>query len=683
MPIVPLPRISPTPDAPEPVLDHLRRPTIDRSPVVEGAAALARAQEQPKVPMELAAPFSALGSIGRAISETGSVFGALAIKRQEALTTKQVMNGQALMRQSELEQQDKLENTPDETQWGAVGNAHRLETRQTILENKELTPAAREQLEAQVLRWDGMQRASVQLAADRKTFGDVARGYDNDKQAAILARDEPRLRGIYAAMGGLGLIHGDEWPMWQQQYDHEGRRQDLQKKADNYDRVENFAVKLANEQGPEVAQQYLDSTNLHQIRELSPVDRQRLLGVVEATTRQARQQVADEALKGIANNLLTSEDDLGDYFAGNPHFTGDLAEHLVKALNAHDEWKEQQAQEKYGKQAFIELFPRASAYDPAKDPTRAEWVDLNAEVRARVRPQDRGPLDWILANKVNRNPGQLRPDEATKQYAYDQIQRTFAPVDGVLPWQTKKLAYKNGNVVRDEFGDPVFKLVTDPAKQQAAADAAYVVHEGITNFLDLHPKATTKEIKEEIGRLMPPAFKGAVLDDLGSRMGTPPRTNPSAPPLDALGARFGTPPQASAGPVPEDLVALMKKTEGFTAHAFGDYKQMSIGYGTRAKHAGESITEPEADARLRSELGGHAANIDAAAKAGGYRLTPSQRKALISFDFNTGQGGYLLQSAGGNLAAVKERLLQYTQAGGKVSAGLVNRRNMEAGLMEL
>jgi GH24 family phage-related lysozyme (muramidase) len=63
-------------------------------------------------------------------------------------------------------------------------------------------------------------------------------------------------------------------------------------------------------------------------------------------------------------------------------------------------------------------------------------------------------------------------------------------------------------------------------------------------------------------------------------------------------------------------------------------------------------------------------------------LSDNQRNALISFDFNTGRGGYLLETSNGDMKEVKRRLLLYTKAGGEELKGLVNRRKREAALFD-
>ena len=88
--------------------------------------------------------------------------------------------------------------------------------------------------------------------------------------------------------------------------------------------------------------------------------------------------------------------------------------------------------------------------------------------------------------------------------------------------------------------------------------------------------------------------------------------------------------------VADEVVALIKSWEGFTARRTGGY----IGYGT-AVSAGaypDGITEAEADALLRQTLAALAAKITAFFSARGVTLTQPQRSALASLSYNTGIG---------------------------------------------
>jgi GH24 family phage-related lysozyme (muramidase) len=133
------------------------------------------------------------------------------------------------------------------------------------------------------------------------------------------------------------------------------------------------------------------------------------------------------------------------------------------------------------------------------------------------------------------------------------------------------------------------------------------------------------------------------------------------------------------------LINQIKQFEGFRAHAYPDYKQYSIGWGSHAANPNQTITKEEAEAMLRSELAAKAAPIDATAQRYGVTLTQPQREALISFSYNTGAGPRVLQRANGNLEAVPTLMREYVHVtnndGSKsVLPALVNRRNMEAAM---
>jgi len=128
-----------------------------------------------------------------------------------------------------------------------------------------------------------------------------------------------------------------------------------------------------------------------------------------------------------------------------------------------------------------------------------------------------------------------------------------------------------------------------------------------------------------------------------------------------------------------DLTELVKSFEGFNPNAYNDYKQTSIGFGTRGK-PGEIITEEEASNRLQAELTGHAERIRKAAEMKGVSLNENQFKALTSFDYNTGRGANLIERFGNQPDQLAAKMLEYTKAGGKDLPGLVERRQIEAAL---
>jgi len=130
--------------------------------------------------------------------------------------------------------------------------------------------------------------------------------------------------------------------------------------------------------------------------------------------------------------------------------------------------------------------------------------------------------------------------------------------------------------------------------------------------------------------------------------------------------------------VDQGLVAFVKKQEGFQPKAYWDYKQYSIGYGTKANSATEVITEAEALARLTVE-------IDKAYQLVKSILPPDTpvgvEQALVDLTYNAGSG-WEHASLGAAVKAqkwdtVKADILQYNHAGGQVNAGLTARREAE------
>jgi len=125
-------------------------------------------------------------------------------------------------------------------------------------------------------------------------------------------------------------------------------------------------------------------------------------------------------------------------------------------------------------------------------------------------------------------------------------------------------------------------------------------------------------------------------------------------------------------------VNFIKKEEGFRSKAYWDYKQYSIGYGTKATSATEVITESEAEARLTVE-------IDKAWKLA-EQVIPTGTpigivQALTDLTYNAGPG-WEDHSLGAAVKAakwdtVKADILLYNHAGGVVNAGLTARREAE------
>lgn len=149
---------------------------------------------------------------------------------------------------------------------------------------------------------------------------------------------------------------------------------------------------------------------------------------------------------------------------------------------------------------------------------------------------------------------------------------------------------------------------------------------------------------------------------------------------EASVGRFAQPavaPSPVAAALDPSLVQAVKGFEGYTPKAQWDYKQHSVGYGTRGK-PGEVIDQPEAERRLGDELT-KAQNIVQQFAPG---APEGVKKALTSLTFNAGAGwtqsGLGQAVKQGNWQEAQRIFLQYNKAGGQTLPGLVNRRQQEA-----
>jgi len=146
-----------------------------------------------------------------------------------------------------------------------------------------------------------------------------------------------------------------------------------------------------------------------------------------------------------------------------------------------------------------------------------------------------------------------------------------------------------------------------------------------------------------------------------------------------------TVPKPAPAPTPEvpdeaidqGLVNYIKKAEGFRPKAYWDYKQWSIGFGTKAKSQDEVIDQVEGERRLRIEI----VNADNLVKNVYPNLPKGVHQALTDLTYNAGPG-WESHSLGAAVKAqkwdtVKANILQYNHAGGQVNAGLTARREAE------
>lgn len=134
----------------------------------------------------------------------------------------------------------------------------------------------------------------------------------------------------------------------------------------------------------------------------------------------------------------------------------------------------------------------------------------------------------------------------------------------------------------------------------------------------------------------------------------------------------------------DEGLALIKQWEGFRPQAYlCPAKVWTIGYGsTVGVTEGMKITKAKAEKLLLKDLERFEAAIERLVTV---PLNDNQFAALVSWAFNVGEGAVakstlLRKLNAGDYDAVPVELARWNKAGGKVLAGLANRRAAEAGL---
>lgn len=136
--------------------------------------------------------------------------------------------------------------------------------------------------------------------------------------------------------------------------------------------------------------------------------------------------------------------------------------------------------------------------------------------------------------------------------------------------------------------------------------------------------------------------------------------------------------------ISEKGLALIKQFEGCRLSAYQDSVGVwTIGYGhTSGVKSGQTITQAQATAYLKEDCAAAEKAVNSYDRI--YHWKQNQFDALVSFTFNCGSGNLktLLNSGKRTIAEIGAKITAYNKAGGKVLAGLTNRRKAEKALFD-
>jgi len=130
---------------------------------------------------------------------------------------------------------------------------------------------------------------------------------------------------------------------------------------------------------------------------------------------------------------------------------------------------------------------------------------------------------------------------------------------------------------------------------------------------------------------------------------------------------------------PSNLINFIIEHEGFSSTPYDDFKQTSIGYGSKASSKNQTVTKAEAMKLLEKDLEVASKPVLKMNEKKGYNWSKNQIDALISFTYNLGEGNFnkLTKNGTRSTEEIAGMLSEYKKAGGKDRDGLIKRRAAE------
>jgi GH24 family phage-related lysozyme (muramidase) len=705
-------------------LDRERRPSVNNGAVIQAAGNLGRASQMPLDNSDVTAPWRAMGAVGDAVMRAGSVVGAMAQKAQEERSrtaTIEAQNEMDIVAQSLGGFYSQNKTNTDAWEPQTTKAVEELKAR--FLKDQRLTALDKERLGAQMESWGKRQIIHAQTTGAATIYANSKNALSsriaNLRQAARFDEIPPLMEQAKAS----GAFY--DWEL--EDEDFKTQQAVKAKTAEGINGRYSIAIDNADEallnktisEGKTALGWDKDYAEAKRLEGVKGIERTRtvnaarnesdFLGKVMMRKAQGEVFVPEQVDSWVAEKKIDAQTGARLRVALQSEvgaMTGEFMDFLNKEVDV---------------------------YDPDSDPDGLKTFEIQKKadlLGLNQRQRELYSARLERAAKVNADP-KLKPLEAVRRAAKSQIGEMFKDVgqsnvwsdnlSGALQDEAKLEAWGIDSsarksiltTIRDETRKPedrnqaALRIFKEASKNREDKTAA-----GLTEWeFELFNRAEKDDESTQFDAKFEGEFNRAVLEEAfdnwydgeTAKRGTPPSAvearrwvgESTRAVIQGTGAvnffktsevkpaKATTPATpATPGAIDEPTVSMIKDFESFIPEAYGDYKQTSVGYGTRARFDGEVLTEPEADARLRDELQGHVSRVDSLAAENGVKLTEAQRSALISFDFNTGAVHRVFERGGADTTRYAPIMKEWRKAGGKVLPGLVARRAKEAAAFE-
>lgn len=591
-----------------------------------------------------------LGAIGRAVEQVGGIANQFAMQKLEAQNVIDVAKAENLMSDYSAKKQAEMETLPPD-QWDSHFSEGLPELQKQI-DDLGVSPRAAEAISANYTRWAGKTRANI-------GFDAVKTSIENGRQEVKVAMDRAFKTGDMEQYVRLGENAVKTGLMLNSEVEHgKFELEQAQKNESLQTAVLNNPFELQNEMDAAIKSGTGETESFGKLR--AP-ELKKWLYAARSEARNQQIETRQDISNGIYSGSITDEAQIREM--ANPTKPDGTKINILpeKEVNALTKLLTREVQ--FNPEIATKLKTDVMGYDADQDKDMSKFHEIDSAIENTLPKAEASALKSALFQTWQHTIRDGKPKDKQQAFEADLLKQFDTLGDQGMLGKTGV--------------DPKTKKIIDEQAHMQTWSNVETKKEQMRQWLKDNRDATPEQARQQFMDIVGSDAAQNAAKAFDSVIQNAARTNVNV--SNALSINYGAPVQNSSQKINDELVNFVKNAEGFKGNAYPDFKQHSIGYGTKALSPNEKITPQEAEARLRNELEIHADAIDKASSV--YSLTPSQRNSLISFDFNTGKGAFLLETSGGDINKVRERMKLYRNVtqGNKLVAnqGLINRGAME------
>lgn len=514
MPIIPLLQSKPLADAPKPVLDREKRPTVNNGQLATAVGQLAESSKQPLLPAEaLSEPYRALGAVGRAIQQTGDAVSAMELKRREAQTFIQVSDAETEMEKVLGEQRTWQESNPnvDPEKW-ADALKQRFSALRGQLSERGLNPQARLRVDASLRATEAKAFNDTKLHAAKETYHRAETRIEGGIFNAIEEQNPDKLNTlIVEGRDKLGTMWDHKAEYYLRRFEEVGKQKAKEKKAELFSNAQNSVLTVAAGSGEAAAMDYIEAQP-----DLEPSSKERLKADARQVVRQKKQDIMGFFALGIADGSISDDSQIEGL--DNPHWDDAMRKEAKGMLRQSNLEMEATDRRDNGTKNAVVAFQEAREYDPGNDPTQKQLFGLLTKINRTVPAESREVIEAALRERAGGNVVKLKPNDEVMKNLRTTVANFYDPVTGAIPYKRKE--WKEVEVRDKITGEPLKEWqqieVEDEAARTRAMDAQTRVMMQLEEHAKQHPEdfQSLDKIKKKFVELLPEGAMGAALNEL-------------------------------------------------------------------------------------------------------------------------------------------------------------------------